>query len=102
MCMYFESFSNLKKRHEAMFYSGLINIRIIHSVLFIEYVQTKRKEKYIDRVATAYLYGNHLKEILISTHNIDFCLNLHIISEPPHGKTNNLPRRKQRRRSASQ
>ena len=31
-----------------------------------------------------------------------YCFKGHIINEPPHGKTNNLHMRKQRRRSASQ
>ena len=36
-------------------------------------------------------------------HNKNLCnLDFDKINEPPHGKTNNLHRRKQRRRSASQ
>ena len=56
----------------------------------------------------------HFKAVLTSTHNLCFgtrkkkaCINVTFFGifstfEPPHGKTNNLPRQKQRRRSASQ
>ena len=47
------------------------------------------------------VYGNYEEQIVPGKHCYYFIKTIWIIYEPPLGKTNNLHRRKQRRRSAS-
>ena len=60
-------------------------------------------QTYMKQIKTLGVNFSHFKDdkTIVYFHYFVF-KHVRIINEPPHGKTNNLNRRKQRRRSASQ